>query len=59
MSPLRHLVDRGTGLGPSISYGIVRDHHGTVDVQSRPGEGTTFVLTFPVSGAPAAVAGDA
>src|SRR6266545_4079047 len=45
----------GTGLGLSISYGIVRDHHGTVDVQSRPGEGTTFILTFPVSGAPATV----
>jgi PAS domain S-box-containing protein len=37
----------GTGLGLSISYGIVRDHRGTVDVQSRPGEGTTFILTFP------------
>jgi PAS domain S-box-containing protein len=37
----------GTGLGLSISYGIVRDHKGTVDVQSRPGEGTTFILTFP------------
>jgi two-component system NtrC family sensor kinase len=36
----------GTGLGLSISYGIVRDHRGTVDVQSAPGEGTTFVLTF-------------
>jgi signal transduction histidine kinase len=40
----------GTGLGLSISYGIVRDHKGTVDVQSRPGEGTTFVLTFPPLG---------
>ncbi len=37
----------GTGLGLSISYGIVRDHQGTVDVQSQPGQGTTFILTFP------------
>lgn len=37
----------GTGLGLSISYGIMRDHQGTIDVQSAPGEGTTFVLTFP------------
>ncbi len=37
----------GTGLGLSISYGIVRDHKATVDVHSRPGEGTTFILTFP------------
>jgi PAS domain S-box-containing protein len=38
----------GTGLGLSISYGIVRDHGGTVDVATRPGEGTTFTITFPV-----------
>jgi len=37
----------GSGLGLSISYGIVRDHQGTIDVQSSPGQGTMFVLTFP------------
>ncbi|MBI2561260.1 MAG: hypothetical protein HYW08_02405 [candidate division NC10 bacterium] len=38
----------GTGLGLSVSYGIVLDHQGTLDVQSAPGRGTTFILTFPV-----------
>ena len=37
----------GTGLGLSISYGIVREHQGTVDVESKPGQGTTFILTLP------------
>jgi PAS domain S-box-containing protein len=40
----------GTGLGLSLSYGIIQDHQGTVDVQSEPGRGTTFILTFPTPG---------
>jgi PAS domain S-box-containing protein len=40
----------GTGLGLSVSYGIVRDHKGTLEVESRPGEGTTFILTLPPFG---------
>jgi len=39
----------GTGLGLSVTYGIIQDHHGTVDVQSVPGKGTTFVLAFPAA----------
>jgi signal transduction histidine kinase len=38
---------RGTGLGLSVSYGIVRDHKGSLDVRSRPGEGTEFAVVLP------------
>jgi signal transduction histidine kinase/CheY-like chemotaxis protein len=37
-----------SGLGMSVSYGIVRRHGGEILVESRPGEGTTFVLHLPV-----------
>jgi len=40
-------VGKGTGLGTSISYGIVRGYDGTIDIQSQPGRGATFRLTFP------------
>ena len=40
-------VGKGTGLGVSISYGIVKDYDGSIDIESQIGEGTTFKLTFP------------
>jgi PAS domain S-box-containing protein len=42
--------ERGTGLGLSMVYGIVQRHGGTVEVQSQPGHGSTFVLRLPLSG---------
>jgi len=38
---------KGTGLGLPISYGIVRDHGGTIDVESKEGKGTTVSIRFP------------
>jgi two-component system NtrC family sensor kinase len=39
---------KGTGLGLSVSYGIVVEHHGEIDVESTPGESTTFTVRLPV-----------
>jgi two-component system, NtrC family, sensor kinase len=37
----------GTGLGLSVSYGIIKNHGGDIFVQSEPGKGTTFTLILP------------
>jgi signal transduction histidine kinase len=37
----------GTGLGLSVSYGIIKDHEGDISVNSAPGRGATFVITLP------------
>ncbi|MBI1845566.1 MAG: hypothetical protein HY294_13055 [Candidatus Rokubacteria bacterium] len=39
---------RGTGLGLSVSLGIVRSHGGLLEVQTEPGEGTTMIVRLPV-----------
>ncbi len=41
-------VGSGTGLGLSLSYGIVSKHHGRIELSSEPGVGTTFNVFLPV-----------
>ncbi|WP_238892654.1 MULTISPECIES: ATP-binding protein [Clostridium] len=40
-------MGQGTGLGMSISYGIIEKHNGTIDVESKVGEGSTITIHIP------------
>jgi signal transduction histidine kinase len=40
---------RGTGLGLSVSFGIIRDHEGEISLSSAPGEGATFTIVLPAA----------
>jgi len=39
--------DQGTGLGLSVCYTIIEKHAGTIEVESKQGEGATFIIDLP------------
>jgi PAS domain S-box-containing protein len=41
-------VDKGTGMGLAVVHGIVKGHKGGISVKSKPGEGSTFDILFPI-----------
>lgn len=41
--------EKGTGLGLAMVFGIVQRHSGTIQLESRPGQGTTFTFRFPTA----------
>jgi signal transduction histidine kinase len=47
-------VGQGSGLGLATTFGILEQHHGRLEVQSEPGQGTTFTVTLPAVDAAAA-----
>jgi CheY-like chemotaxis protein len=42
-------VGEGTGLGLSLSRSIILEHNGTIEVESEPGKGATFIITLPIN----------
>ncbi len=48
---------KGTGMGLAVSFGIIRRHEGSIDVESEPGRGTTFKISLPrVTNTPSRIA---
>lgn len=50
----KHAGDQsGSGLGLAVVHSVAKEHDGFVEVRSRPGEGATFILSFPLAEGPA------
>ena len=49
----------GTGMGLAVSFGIIRRHEGSIEVDSEPGRGTTFKISLPKVMAASTAAADA
>lgn len=47
--PFMTTKNNGSGLGLFVSYGIIEGHHGTIEVESKPGKGTTFTIALPIA----------
>jgi len=48
-NPFYTTKEKGTGLGLAIVHNIIESHNGTIEVRSKKGRGTTFLISFPVS----------
>jgi two-component system, NtrC family, sensor histidine kinase PilS len=46
--PFRTSFPSGTGLGMAISYRIIQEHHGSIEVESVPGQGTSILVVLPI-----------
>ena len=49
MEPFFTTKEEGTGLGLSIVARIVEEHKGSIDIKSKEGEGTTFIIILPLN----------
>ncbi len=50
--PFYSTKPNGTGLGLFVSYGIIQNHHGMIEVESKVNRGTTFVIRLPIDKQP-------
>jgi signal transduction histidine kinase len=46
--PFYTTKENGTGLGMSIIYGIIKEHKGTIEVESKEDKGTIFIIKLPL-----------